>query len=87
MVCENDKLVAAAGADGGSAHVVSVKLANVIYQNIEFFGIGGGFEVALTPLLQAALWPWWIVHLVVTVICDLGGFLWGHVSTWTHWRR
>ena len=42
MVCEHDEVVAAAGADGESAHVVGVELANGLYPNIEFFGIGGG---------------------------------------------
>ena len=42
MVCENDEVVAAAGADVELAHVVGVELANRIYPNIEFFGLGGG---------------------------------------------
>ena len=42
MECEHDELVAAAGADGELAHVVGVELANGIYPNIEFFGLGGG---------------------------------------------
>ena len=42
MVCKNDELVAAVGADGESAHVFSVELANGIYPSIELFGLGGG---------------------------------------------
>ena len=41
MVYEHDEVVAAAGADGESAHVVGVELANGLYPNIELFGIGG----------------------------------------------
>ena len=42
MVCWHDEVVSAAGADGESNHVVGVELANKIYPNIEFFGLGGG---------------------------------------------
>ena len=40
MVCEHDEVVADAVADGAAAHAVGVELANRIYPNIEFFGLG-----------------------------------------------
>ena len=86
MVCENDEVVAAVGADGESAHVVGLELANGIYPNRVLWSWWWG-EVALAPLLRAALWSWWIKHLVANVLCDLGGFLWGKGSTWMRWRR
>ena len=42
MVCEHDKVISAAGADLESVHVVGVELANGLYPDIEFFGLGGG---------------------------------------------
>ena len=44
MVCAHDEVVAAVGADRESSHVVGVELANGIYPNIEFFGLGGGLR-------------------------------------------
>ena len=41
MVCKHDEVVSAAGADGELAHAVGVELANGIYSNIYFFGLGG----------------------------------------------
>ena len=42
MVCKHDEVFAAAGADGESAHVVGVELADGLYPNMEFFGFCGG---------------------------------------------
>ena len=42
MVCEHDELIAATGEDWELVHVVGVDLANGIYPNIEFLGLGGG---------------------------------------------
>ena len=66
MVCENDEVVAAVGADGESAHVVGLELANGIYPNRVLWSWWWG-EVALAQLLWAALWPWCIRRLVETV--------------------
>ena len=42
MIYEHDEVVAAAVAEGESAHFVGVELANGLNPNIEFFGLGGG---------------------------------------------
>ena len=42
MVCEYDEVISNSGADWELAHVVVVELANGLYPNIEFFGLGGG---------------------------------------------
>ena len=76
MVCEHDEVIDAVGADWELDHVVSVELANELYPNIEFFFFLWWSEVALVPLLWAALWSWWIKRLVATVLCDLGVLIW-----------
>ena len=40
MVGENDELVAAAGADGETTHVVGVDIAYGLYPDIELLGFG-----------------------------------------------
>ena len=42
MVCKHNDVVAAAGEDGELDHAVGVEIANGIYPNIEFLGLGGG---------------------------------------------
>ena len=42
MVCEHDEVISAAGADWESSHVISVEIANGLYPDIEFFGLGCG---------------------------------------------
>ena len=42
MVYRHDEVVAAAGLNEELAHVVGVELANELYPDIEFFGLGGG---------------------------------------------
>ena len=59
MVCNHDEVIADAVADSELAHVVGVELANGLYLNIEFFGLGG--EVG---------WRW---HRCFGRRCGLGG--------------
>ena len=64
VVSKHDALVATAGVDGETAHVVGEELADGLYQNVKF--IGSGFGKKASDVVEG-----WIGRLIIG--CELGG--------------